>query len=66
MAVVEYRARRDGKLIVATLAVKQLLGRGEFHGWHLAARTFDTVRPAEPNKQFPATFVSVKMLHQIN
>jgi len=66
MRIVEYGAGRDGKLIIAALAVEQLFFRGEFHCGHLAARAFDTVGPAEPHKQFAALFVGVEMLNQVN
>ena len=59
MAIIENRAGGNGELVIAALAVEQLLGGFEFDGGHLAARAFNTVRPAQPDKQFAATFVSV-------
>src|ERR1700683_1025510 len=46
MGIVEYRARCDGELIVAILAIKQLLRSGKVNGWHVASWTFDASRPA--------------------
>jgi len=66
MRVIEHSAGCNSKLIVAAFAVEELLFRGKFHGGHFAARALSTVRPAEPNKQFAAAFVGVKMLDQVN
>jgi hypothetical protein len=66
MAVIENRSRGNAKLIVAALAVEQLLRCGEFRGWHLAARAFNAVRPTETHEQFAATFVGVEKVYNVN
>jgi hypothetical protein len=43
-----------------------LLGCGEFDGWHLAPWAFRTVRPAEPDKQFAASFVGIEVCDYVN
>lgn len=58
VGVIEDGASGDGKLVVTLFAVEKLLVGFEFHGWHLAARALRAGRPAEPNKQFPALFIS--------
>lgn len=57
MRVIEHRASGDGKLVVAILAIEQLLFSFQFHDGHLAAWALWTGRPAETHKQLPALFV---------
>ena len=66
MAVVEHGARGHAELIIAALAVEQLLGRRQFDGRHFAADALDTVGPAEPDQQLPAALVSVEKVHNVD
>jgi hypothetical protein len=66
MRVIENRSSRDGKLVIAVLAVEQLLFGFQFHGWHLAAHTFNATGPAETDKQLAAFFVSVEQVNNVN
>jgi len=54
MGVMENRSRRRRKLIVAGLAVEDLLFGFEFHGVSIAARAPRSFRPAKPSEQFTA------------
>lgn len=58
VGIVEDGSSGHSKLVITVLAVEKLLVGFEFHGWHLAAWTLGTGRPAEPDKQLPALFVS--------
>ena len=58
MRVIENRSSRDRELIVAILAVEQFLIGLQFDGTLLAARAFDTKRPAQTAEHFAASFVS--------
>jgi len=55
--VIEDRSCRHGKLIVAILAVEDLLVGFEPHDWHLAAWALRASGPAKPDKQFAALFI---------
>jgi hypothetical protein len=66
MAVIEDRARGNAKLIVAALAVEQLLRGGEIDGWHFAARAFNAIRPTEAHQQFAALLIRVKEVYNVN
>ena len=59
MGVVKDRASRHGKLIIATLAVEQLLVSLKLYGRVFAARAERTIRPAQAAKQFAGLFGSV-------
>jgi hypothetical protein len=64
--VVEDRASGDGKLIVATLAVEELLRGFQFHDGHLAAWAFGAIGPAKPDKNLAAFFVSIEQVNNVN
>jgi hypothetical protein len=66
MRVIEDRAGRDGKLIIAGLAVEELFFRGEFHGGSFAARAFDSIRPAEPDQHLAALLVGIEQVYNVN
>lgn len=66
MAIVEYRARRNAKLIIAAIAVEQLFRCCEFNGWHLAAGAFNAIRPTKTYQQFPATFIGIEHPNYVN
>ncbi len=66
MGVVEDRASRDGELVVALFAVKELLRGFQFHYGHLAPWALRAIRPAKPNKNFAALFVSVEQVYNVN
>jgi hypothetical protein len=57
MRVIEDRSDRHAELVIALLAVEELLfGVKLYHG-HLAARTFRASGPAKPDKQLAALFI---------
>ncbi len=56
--IVEHRPRRDGKLIVAFLAVEELLVGFQFDGGSLAAQALRAFGPAQTNEQSAALFFS--------
>ena len=66
MRIVKDCAGRNGELVIAALAVEQLLCRGEFHGGHFAARALNTIGPAEADKQLAAAVIGVKHLDHVN
>jgi hypothetical protein len=66
VGVVEDRSGGDCELIVAILAIEKLLRGCQFYGWHLTAWTFNTSRPAEPDKNLTAFFVSIKQIYNVN
>jgi hypothetical protein len=65
MAIVENRASRHRKLIVAALAVEKFALCPKLNSAHLAARAFNASRPAQAAKQFTASFVSRKVGHYV-
>lgn len=66
MRIVENRARRDRELIVAILAIEELLVGFQFDRWHFAARAFRAGRPAEPDQQFAALVIGRKQSVYVN
>jgi hypothetical protein len=66
MRVVEDRASGDGKLVIAVLAVKELLRRLQFDSRAFAAQALGTLGPAEAHKQFAASFIGVEQVNHIN
>lgn len=60
MAVVENRSGRNAELIIAALAVKQLLRGRKLDRFHLAPWALDAIGPAEPDKHLAALFVSIE------
>jgi hypothetical protein len=60
MAVIEYSSGCDGELVVAVLAVEQLLLGLKLYDWHLAAQTLRAFRPAKPNEQLSALGIGRK------
>ena len=66
MGVIENSAGGHGELIIAVLAIEQLLCRRQLHGGHLTARAFDASGPPKPDKQLAAFFVSVKEINNVN
>lgn len=66
MRIVEDRASGDAELIVAILAVKQLLRCREFNYWTVAAETVNVIRPAKAHKQLAAFVVSVEQVYNVN
>ena len=57
VGVIENRAGGDGKLVVAILAVEELLFGVEFDSGHLAARALRASGPAQPRQQLAALLV---------
>ncbi len=66
MRVVKDRASSDGELIIAFLAVEQLLFGLKLRHWPFAAHAFWTVRPAQADKQFTAFIVGVEQVDNVN
>lgn len=66
MGVIENRAGSHGKLVIASLAVEQLLYGREFDSGHLAAWALNASGPAEPDKNLAALFVSVEQVNNVN
>src|ERR1039458_871916 len=66
MGVIEDRASSDGELVVTTLAIEQLFRCLKFNYSHLAARAFRAIRPAEPDKNLAAFFVSIEQVDNVN
>lgn len=66
MGVIENRSGGDGELIVTTAAIEELLRGLKLHGWHLAARTFNAVGPAETHKQLAALFIRIEEVYNVN
>jgi len=66
MGIVEDRSSRDGELIVAILAVEELLRGLQFDDRHLAARALRAIWPAQPDKNLAAFFVSVKKVDNVD
>lgn len=66
VGVIKNCASGNGELVIAILAIEELLRRLQFHDSHLAARALNATGPAEPDKQFAAFFVSVEQLDKIN
>jgi len=66
MRVIEDRACSDRKLIVTSLAVKQLLRRRQFRNWTMTAQAFNSIRPAKAYKQFPALFIGIEQVYNVN
>src|SRR6266478_1994758 len=64
--VIEDRASGDGKLVVAVLAVEQLLFGFQFYGGHLAAHTFNATGPAKAHEQLAALLVSIEQVNNVN
>jgi hypothetical protein len=57
VGVIEDRASRNRELIIAILAVEQLLVGIQPHNGHLATRAFRASGPAEPDKQLAALII---------
>lgn len=66
MGVIENRARRDGELVVAVLAIEKLFVGFQFDSGHLAARALRASGPAQTGEQFAAFFVSREQSVYIN
>lgn len=66
MRVIKDRAGSDRELIVASLAVKQLLRCSEFRNWPFASQTFNSVRPAKAHKKFAAFIVGIEQVYNVN
>jgi len=58
MGIIEDRTSGYGELVVAILAVEQLLFSRQFNRWTFATRTLRTFRPAQAAENFAALFVS--------
>jgi len=66
MGVIENRASGNSELIVAILAVEQLLFGFQFDSGHLAARALRASGPAQPRQQFAALLVCRKERVYVN
>ena len=66
VGVIEDRAGCNAKLIVAIIAVKELLLGGEFDGRLLATWALNPIGPAQAHEQFAAFVVGVEKVHYIN
>jgi hypothetical protein len=66
MRVIEDRACSDRELIIASLAVEQLLSRREFNYRAVATKAVNTVRPAQTNEQFAAFVIGVEQVYNVN
>ncbi len=62
--VVKNRARRHGKLVIATLAVEQLLIRLKLYSRVIAARAVRSIGPADTAEQFTAFFRRAVAVYQ--
>lgn len=66
VGIVENRARSDGELIVAILAVEELLFGFQFDYWPFAAQALRAIGPAETDKQLAALIFGRKESVYIN
>ena len=66
VGVIEDRAGCNAKLIVAIIAVEELLLGGEFDGRLLATWALNAIGPAQAHEQFAAFVVGVEKVHYIN
>ncbi len=66
VGVIENRAGGHGELVIAALAVEELLRGCQFDGWHLAARALHATGPAETDKKLAAFFVGVEQVNNVN
>jgi hypothetical protein len=66
VGIVEYRAGSDGELVIAVLAVEQLLFRFQLDHRAFATQASGTFREAETNEQFAALVFGAKQSVYIN
>lgn len=66
MGVIEDRASGHSELVIAVLAVEELLRRFQFDGWHLTARALNAAGPAQPDKQLAAFFIGIEQVYNVN
>lgn len=66
MRIVEDRVCSYSELIIAGLAVEQLLGRGEFHDRAMTPETLDASGPAQAHKQLAAARIGIKQIDYVN
>lgn len=66
MRIVKDRAGRDAELVVAFLAIEQLLGRRQLGHWTFASQALNSVWPAEAHKKFAAFFVGIEQIDNVN
>jgi hypothetical protein len=66
MRVIKDRACRDAELVVAFLAVEQLLGRRQLCNWPFASQAFNAIRPAQTHKKFAALIVGIEQVYNVN
>jgi hypothetical protein len=66
VGVIEDCARGDRELIVASLAVKQLLRGRQLNDGHLTAQALNASGPAEAHKNLAAFFIGVEQVYNVN
>src|SRR6185437_6642575 len=64
--IVEDSGSSDGELVIAFLAIEQLLGGRQFDHGTIAAQALRAIGPAQPNQQFAASFIGVEQVYNVN
>jgi hypothetical protein len=66
MRVIKYRTGGDSELIIASLAVKELLRGGEFNNRAMTAQAFNSARPAKTDQKFAAFVIGIEQVYNVN